>query len=89
LIGAEQSAKEFGEMNGNYEWNKQFTRQKTQQRYREAELYRQARQQPRATREQAKGYVHVLFGKIILFVPKRLAAFSSLVRVQTQTEKVR
>jgi len=53
-------------MNGNYEWNKQFTRQKTQQRYREAELYRQARQQPRAAREQAKGYLHVWFGKIIL-----------------------
>ncbi len=32
-------------MNGNYEWNKQYSRQRAQDRYREASLYRQAKQQ--------------------------------------------
>jgi hypothetical protein len=38
------TTKEFGAMNGNYEWNKQYARQRAQQRYREADLHRQARQ---------------------------------------------
>ena len=60
-------------MNGNYEWNKQFSRQRTQQRYREADLYRQARQQQPVKQAPETGDLGVILHKFILLVHKARA----------------
>jgi hypothetical protein len=60
-------------MNGNYEWNKQLSRQRTQQRYREAELHRQARQQQPVKQAPETGDLGVMLGRIILLVHKARA----------------
>ena len=55
-------------MNGNYEWNKQFTSEQVQARYREANLHRQAKQQE--GRMQKDGMFAGLFSSIITWLPK-------------------
>ena len=60
-------------MNGNYEWNKQLSHQRTQQRYREAELYRQAKQQQPVEQASETGGLGVMLDKILLFVQKARA----------------
>ena len=60
-------------MNGNYEWNKQLTHQRTQQRYREAELHRQVKQQ-QSLQGQARPDLRAIMGTVISLVHKKLTA---------------
>ena len=74
-------------MNGNYEWNKQYARQKAQQLRQEAEFRRQARQNHPAVDGQSESHVSSMLASLLPALRNRVTAFSRYIGARTQTEK--